>query len=94
MQFTVSGETQEAIGASQKASDYRAALDDFTAAAGLPVHMRAYDGAVRYCDKCKVVKPDRSHHCSICGQCVLKFDHHCPYTPSTTLPSDALSDLA
>ncbi|VDO48996.1 unnamed protein product [Haemonchus placei] len=34
---------------------------------------------IRYCAKCKCIKPDRAHHCSICGQCVLKFDHHCPW---------------
>lgn len=33
----------------------------------------------RYCTKCNVYKPDRSHHCSECGRCVLKLDHHCPW---------------
>ena len=31
------------------------------------------------CYKCKGVKPPRSHHCSTCGRCVLKMDHHCPW---------------
>ena len=36
-------------------------------------------GAVRYCEKCAIIKPDRAHHCSVCGSCVLKMDHHCPW---------------
>ena len=36
-------------------------------------------GKPRYCKKCRCVKPDRSHHCSTCGKCVLKMDHHCPW---------------
>ncbi|KIW21029.1 hypothetical protein PV08_01608 [Exophiala spinifera] len=36
-------------------------------------------GAARYCKKCHVPKPDRTHHCSTCKRCVLKMDHHCPW---------------
>ena len=36
-------------------------------------------GKPRYCKKCRTVKPDRTHHCSTCGRCVLKMDHHCPW---------------
>ncbi|VDO41434.1 unnamed protein product [Haemonchus placei] len=32
-----------------------------------------------YCYICQTLKPDRSHHCSSCGRCVVKFDHHCPW---------------
>ncbi|XP_073126945.1 probable protein S-acyltransferase 14 [Henckelia pumila] len=32
---------------------------------------------VRYCRKCNQLKPPRCHHCSVCGRCVLKMDHHC-----------------
>lgn len=34
---------------------------------------------MRYCEKCTHIKPDRAHHCSVCGTCVLKMDHHCPW---------------
>lgn len=36
-------------------------------------------GGPRYCKKCQVPKPDRTHHCSTCKRCVLKMDHHCPW---------------
>uniref|UniRef100_A0A0D3FC50 S-acyltransferase n=1 Tax=Oryza barthii TaxID=65489 RepID=A0A0D3FC50_9ORYZ len=31
----------------------------------------------RYCDKCCMYKPSRTHHCKVCKRCVLKMDHHC-----------------
>ncbi|CAH9102377.1 unnamed protein product [Cuscuta epithymum] len=31
----------------------------------------------RFCRKCNQMKPPRCHHCSVCGHCVLKMDHHC-----------------
>jgi len=34
------------------------------------------------CQKCEVPdtwKPARAHHCSECGFCVFKMDHHCPW---------------
>lgn len=45
----------------------------------LPVACRTYSGGIRYCEKCNLIKPDRCHHCSICGMCVLRMDHHCPW---------------
>ncbi|KAH6779772.1 DHHC-type zinc finger family protein [Perilla frutescens var. hirtella] len=35
------------------------------------------NGRVRFCRKCNQLKPPRCHHCSVCGRCVLKMDHHC-----------------
>ncbi|XP_056289513.1 palmitoyltransferase ZDHHC20-B-like isoform X3 [Pseudoliparis swirei] len=48
------------------------------AAASLPMYTHTGAGAIRYCDRCQVIKPDRCHHCSACDMCVLKMDHHCP----------------
>lgn len=43
------------------------------------MHERSFDGGWRYCRKCENFKPDRSHHCSMCGRCVLRMDHHCVF---------------
>lgn len=59
--------------------DVRHILERFSRQQELPLAMRAFDGSIRFCDRCHCVKPDRSHHCSVCGCCVLKFDHHCPW---------------
>jgi len=29
---------------------------------------RKQDGGIRYCKKCRHLKPDRTHHCSACDQ--------------------------
>eukprot|EP00961_Rhodomonas_salina_P239743 3238611-Rhodomonas_salina.2 len=45
-----------------------------------PDGAEAPEEKTKFCKKCKVIKPPRAHHCSVCGRCVLRMDHHCPFT--------------
>jgi len=40
------------------------------------------DSPGNWCFTCQAPKPERTHHCSQCGRCVLKMDHHCPWIGS------------
>lgn len=40
---------------------------------------RVFSEEWRMCLSCKVRKPPRAHHCSECGRCSLRMDHHCPW---------------
>lgn len=45
----------------------------------MPSYTAKDNGLFRFCNKCLAWKPDRAHHCSSCGRCVLRMDHHCPW---------------
>jgi len=39
----------------------------------------SYNIPTSFCKKCQKNKPPRTFHCTICGRCILKQDHHCPW---------------
>ncbi|KAI9286159.1 DHHC palmitoyltransferase-domain-containing protein [Umbelopsis sp. AD052] len=44
-----------------------------------PIDFESILPQTKWCKTCQCWKPDRTHHCSICDECVLKMDHHCPW---------------
>ncbi|KAF2818367.1 palmitoyltransferas-like protein pfa5 [Ophiobolus disseminans] len=38
-----------------------------------------YEGVPLFCDKCRIYKPDRTHHCKELGRCIRRMDHYCPW---------------
>lgn len=45
----------------------------------LHVMHKAISKGMLICKRCKIIKPHRTHHCSICKRCIMRMDHHCPW---------------
>ncbi|GAB5570173.1 palmitoyltransferase ZDHHC2 isoform X1 [Prionailurus iriomotensis] len=61
------------------------------AAKDLPIYTRTMSGAIRYCDRCQLIKPDRCHHCSVCDNMYFEDGSslplvHIPVTATLRLP--------
>ncbi len=65
---TLPGTPQLLLSGPIQPSQGAAAPSAAAAAAALPV-----------CNKCDFLKPQRCHHDSVTGDCVLRFDHMCPW---------------
>lgn len=57
---------------------------------GLSEALKAYDSKrrARRCHKCSAFKPEKAHHCTECGRCIVKMDHHCPWVRAPISPTN------
>jgi len=75
----LSKEDVELLGSARSEEEWKSTLSTLAHRLGCQVRQRSVQNAMRYCEKCLAIKPDRSHHCSVCEECTLKMDHHCPW---------------
>ncbi|XP_071846578.1 palmitoyltransferase ZDHHC20-B-like isoform X2 [Apostichopus japonicus] len=78
-EFYLSSDEVQRIESEDRSGEQQEILKEISRDKALPVYTRTYGGGIRYCHICKIIKPDRCHHCSVCDRCILKMDHHCPW---------------
>ena len=68
------------------ASHARAMLSN-PGATPLTSHPTQPSGWSRTCSKCDNHKPERAHHCSLCGRCIIKMDRELFFSPPAVAPA-------
>lgn len=53
--------------------DFMSALRMSPTKANIPQNDDDFNAPHKWCKKCWAPKPERTHHCSVCGRCVLKM---------------------
>eukprot|EP00118_Oscarella_pearsei_P026558 m.310091 g.310091 ORF g.310091 m.310091 type:complete len:327 (+) comp49484_c0_seq1:38-1018(+) len=77
--FLTKGEEEELSAGADPQTLYKRIISS----RNLKVDMRTRDKEIRFCEKSRCIKPDRSHYCSVSNKCVLKMDHFCPWVNVT-----------
>lgn len=78
--FWLTSEDMESLNSAASEPERQAIFNQIVSERNIPIATRTYSGSFRVCEKCNLIKPDRAHHCSVCDCCVLKMDHHCPWS--------------
>ena len=79
-EFFLTSTDMEQLNAAATDADRQVIFTNIVKERKIPVEARTWTGSFRTCEKCNLIKPDRAHHCSVCDACVLKMDHHCPWS--------------